>query len=338
MKQENHSNAKTNVHFRSLIHNSDLPNLELSKQFDVSKNTISKWKNRTVFQDKSSRPNSIEYSLSYDEKLILIHLRSTTWWALDEIVELIYGDQASSKRSAVYRLFKANDINTVPQEKKEQAKKFKEYAPGFLHLDVTYLPKIDGTKRYLYVVIDRATRLMYYKIYDNKTAINTKDFVLEAMQFLPFNITHILTDNGLEFTNRLLKSKKGEPCKKLSLLDEICIEKGIEHRLTAPFTPKTNGMVERVNKTIKENTIKINNYDNLEQMQLDLDRFLLTYNTLKRHSSLRKELNVKTPIKALYKWYELEPELFKENPIDFELKILNLKEFIQGIKQQPCET
>ena len=325
MKQENHSNARTNVHFRSIISNSNLSNVELSKKFEISRNTISKWKNRTIFEDKSSRPNNIEYSLSLDEKLILIHLRSSTWWALDEIVELAYGNEAKSKRSAVYRLFKANDINTVPQEKKEQAKKFKEYSPGYLHLDVTYLPKIDGVKRYLYVVIDRATRLMYYKIYDNKTSLNTKEFVLEAMNFLPFNITHILTDNGLEFTNRLLKSKKGEPCKKASLLDEICQEKGIEHRLTEPFTPKTNGMVERANKTIKDNTIKINNYDNLIQMQDDLHKFLKSYNTVKRHSGLRKELNVKTPLNAVYKWYELEPELFKEKPTEFENKLLNLK-------------
>lgn len=324
MKQAHHSNAKTNVHFRSLIHNSHLKVLELSQKYSVSPNTISKWKTRTDFKDKSSRPNTINYSLSYEEKLILIHLRTTIWWALDEIVELVFGDQANSKRSAVYRLFKSENINTVPFEKKEQAKKFKEYSPGFIHLDVTYLPKIEGKKRYLYVVIDRATRLMYYKIYDNKTAINTKDFIVEVMDFLPFNITHILTDNGLEFTNRLLKSKKGEPCKKPSLLDEICIKENIEHRLTKPFTPKTNGLVERLNKTIKENTIKLHQYENLEQMETDLDRFLKTYNTVKRHSALRKELNVKTHLKAVYKWYELEPELFKENPINFETKILNL--------------
>jgi transposase-like protein len=338
MKQENHSNATTNLHVRGLINKSNSTNLDLSKRFEVSQNTISKWKNRSVFEDKSSRPDNIEYSLSYDEKLILTHLRSSTWWALDEIVELVYGSDARSKRSAVYRLFKAENINNVPQEKKEEAKKFKEYSPGFLHLDVTYLPKINAVKRYLYVVIDRATRLMYYRIYDNKTAINTKEFILEAMEFMPFNITHILTDNGLEFTNRLLKSKKGKACEKLSLLDEICIDKKIEHRLTKPFTPKTNGMVERVNRTIKDNTIKINKYENLEQMESDLYGFLQTYNSVKRHPSLRKELNVKTPLKAVHKWYELEPEIFKENPIEFENKILNLKNIIQGNYQQPCET
>lgn len=338
MKQENHSNARTNIHIRSLINNSDSTNLELSKRFEVSKNTIFKWKNRTTFEDKSSKPNTIKYSLSYDEMELLIHLRSATWWALDEIVELVYGEESSAKRSAVYRLFKTNNINNVPQEKKEEAKKFKEYSPGYLHLDVTYLPKINGKKRYLYVIIDRATRLMYYKIYDNKTAINTQDFVLEAMDFLPFNITHILTDNGLEFTNRLLKSKKGESCKKASLLDEICLKENIEHRLTEPFTPKTNGMVERVNKTIKDNTIKINKYQDLQQMQADLYNFLQTYNTFKRHSGLRKEINVKTPLKAVYKWYELEPEIFKEKPIDFENKVISLSKLMQGIKQQPCET
>jgi hypothetical protein len=41
----------------------------------------------------------------------------------------------------------------VPQEQKEQAKKFKEYKPGFLHIDVTYLPKLDGQKYYLFVAI-----------------------------------------------------------------------------------------------------------------------------------------------------------------------------------------
>ena len=145
------------------------------------------------------------------------------------------------------------------------------------------------------------------------------------MAFLPFNITHILTDNGLEFTNRFIKTKKGEPSKKLSLLDEICLKENIQHRLTEPFTPKTNGMVERVNKTIKDNTIKIKTYDNFQQMETHLEDFLFKYNTIRRHGSLRKELNVKTPLKAVYKWYELEPEIFKENPIEFENKILNFQ-------------
>ncbi len=42
-------------------------------------------------------------------------------------------------------------------------------------------------------------------------------------------------------------------------------------------------MVERVNRTIKDSTIKINNYENLEQMETNLYAFLLTYNSNRRH-------------------------------------------------------
>jgi hypothetical protein len=65
---------------------------------------------------------------------------------------------------------------------------------------------------------------------------------------------------------------------------------------------------------------------------------LLQLNVFRRHGSLRKELNVKTPLKAVYKWYELKPEIFKITPIDFENKLLTLKEKLVNLNQQPCET
>jgi hypothetical protein len=56
--------------------------------------------------------------------------------------------------------------------------------------------------------IDRATRTLFFKVYDAKTSENAKIFMDECLAFFPFEITHVLTDNGLEFTNRLIKSKK----------------------------------------------------------------------------------------------------------------------------------
>ena len=197
---------------------------------------------------------------------------------------------------------------------------------------------LNGKKYYLYVVIDRATRTLYYKIYENKTAVNTKDFMLEVKDLFPFDITHILTDNGLELTNKLIRSKKEKLCDKPSLLDEFCVENNIEHRLTKPAAPKTNGIVERVNKTIKNNTIKLNQYQNIDELELNLKTFLATYNTIRRHSGVRKELNVKTPYQALEKWYEINPKIFNKIPIKFKNKILTLKTIRQVEKQQPFET
>jgi transposase-like protein len=268
-----------------------------------------------------------------------VELRSITWWSLDEITEVIKPTDPGSIRSAVYRTFKREGINNVPIKEKEKAKKFKEYDPGFLHIDVTYLPKINGVKYYLFVAIDRATRTLYFKIYDAKTSANTEDFMRECLDFFPYGITHVLTDNGLEFTNRLLKNKKGEYCTKPSKLDDLCSENNIDHRCTKPFTPKTNGMVEKANDIIKKKTIKQNQYDSVKEMDEDLTSFLIHYNLYRRHGSLRRELNVKTPFDAVVKWHELDEKTFNQNPDDFKNKILNLKlEFKARYKEQPCET
>jgi transposase-like protein len=325
MKQTYHANATTNVRLRNTINKSTLTNLQLSEQYGVSQNTISKWKNREKFEDKSSRPNTIHYALSDLEMIIAIELRFLTWWALDEITEAINPENPEKIRSAVYRTFVREGINTLPEKEKEKAKKFKEYDPGYLHIDVTYLPKINGIKYYLFVAIDRATRTLYYKIYDAKTSANAESFMNECIAFFPFGITHVLTDNGLEFTNRLLKNKKGEYCTKPSKLDAICQENNIDHRCTKPFTPKTNGMVEKANDIIKNGTIKKTKYNSLQEMNDDLMQFLVHYNLYKRHGSLRRELKVKTPFNAVEKWHELDPEIFKEKPTEFKNKILNLK-------------
>lgn len=338
MKQVYHSNATTNIRLRSEINKSNLPNNILAVKHGVSENTISKWKNRDSLEDKSSRPSTIHYSLGDLEMIIAVELRVLTWWALDEITEAINIEEPEKIRSAVYRTFVREGINKVPQKEKDKAKKFKEYEPGYLHIDVTYLPKINGVKYYLFVAIDRASRTLFYKVYDAKTSANAECFADKCLDFFPFPITHILTDNGLEFTNRLIKSKKGEYCKKPSKLDVLCQKNNIDHRLTKPFTPKTNGMVEKANDIIKNGTIKKNKYSNVEMMNKDLTKFLIHYNLYRRHGSLRRELKVKTPFNAIEKWHEIKPEIFKENPLRFKNKILALHINNTSCQQQPCET
>lgn len=325
MQQIYHSNASTNVYIRTQIQNNSSSNSLLATQFGVSQQTVSKWKNRDFVQDASCKPLNIVYSLTDIEKALTISLRKSSWISIDEVWETLLIENSKISRSSIYRVLVKEKINKVPIEKREKAKKFKEYEPGYLHIDVTYMPKFNGKSYYLFVAIDRCTRAMIYWIYENKTAENTEDFMDKCFAFFPFYISHILTDNGLEFTNRLLVSKNGNKCTKQSKMDVKCLENNIEHRLTAPFTPKTNGMVERVNGTIKNNTILKTKYVNLTEMKVDLNKFLIFYNANRRHGSLRKELNVKTPIEAIEKWYQLKPEIFIKNPTEFKNNLLTLQ-------------
>jgi transposase InsO family protein len=243
---------------------------------------------------------------------------------LDDLTDTIADVIPTANRSNIYRTLKAFDISRVPVEQKAKAKKFKEYEPGYLHIDVTYLPKFEGQKYYLFVAIDRATRLLYYKVYKNKTAENASLFLQECKEYFPFYITHILTDNGLEFTDKWARGKgkvsgnhkfDKECSKPQGQLPSECKEDSIEHRLTAPYTPQTNGMVE---KTIKNATVKAEDYDNIKDVQKDLNKFLIFYNFNRRHGSLRKELKVRTPFEAVQSWFQTKPEIFKILPDVFQ--------------------
>ncbi len=316
MPQVYHSNARTNQHVREIIQQSNLTNVELANNYNVNVKTIAKHKNRDFLNDKSSRPKRIHYALTPLEKELIKVVRTMTWMELDDLADTIVDIIPNANRSNVYRTLKAFDINRVPQEQKEKAKKFKEYEPGYLHIDVTYLPKFDKQKYYLFVAIDRATRLLYYKVYENKTAANAVSFLKECKEFFPFYLTHILTDNGLEFTDKWARGKgfvSGN-----HKFDVECKDDEIEHRLTAPYTPQTNAMVERVNGTIKNATIKAEEYDNIDDVKKDLNKFLIYYNFNRRHGSLRKELKVRTPFDAVQSWFQTKPEIFKILPDVFQ--------------------
>lgn len=338
MSQVYHSNARTNQYVREIIQKSNLTNTELAAKYNVNIKTISKWRNREFLEDKSSRPDNINYTLTPLDKELIRVVRTLTWMELDDLTDTIADVIPKANRSNVYRTLKAFDISRVPVEQKAKAKKFKEYEPGYLHIDVTYLPKFKGQKYYLFVAIDRATRLLQYKVYENKTAENAVKFLKECKEYFPFYITHILTDNGLapqeyflassgQFTDKYSRGKgfvsgnhifDVECSQSQRQTQSECKEDAIEHRLTAPHTPQTNGMVERVNGTIKNATIKAEDYDNIEDVTNDLKKFLIYYNFNRRHRSLRKELKVRTPFDAVQSWFQTKPEIFKILPDLFQ--------------------
>ena len=98
-------------------------------------------------------------------------------------------------------------------------------------------------------------------------------------------------------------------------------------------------MVEKANEIIKKATVKKQKYETVSEMEKDLSSFLVYYNLYRRHGSLRRELNVRTPLDAVVKWHERKPELFTETPYEFQSKILALRPSKQVLKsQQPCET
>lgn len=181
--QNYHSNATTNLHVRELINNNKENSSvkELAIRFGTSTNTVSKWIKRTNLNDASCCPKNIEHALSDLETSLICSIRKASWFPLDEVTDIMQKSNPSISRISVYRTFVKHQINKVPEAEKEKVSKFKEYEPGYLHVDVTYLPKLNGQKHYLFVAIDRATRLMYCYVYEKKDALSTEDFFSKCM-------------------------------------------------------------------------------------------------------------------------------------------------------------
>ena len=117
-----------------------------------------------------------------------------------------------------------------------------------------------------------------------------------------------LTDNGKEFTDRLFASRARVPTGEYEF-DKLCAELGIEHRLTKPRTPQTNGMVERFNGRISD-VPQSHHFVSGEDLAQTLYRYALLYNQQLPQSTLGS----KTPLDAMKQWYESHPHLFVKRP------------------------
>jgi primosomal protein N' len=89
MQQVYHSNATTNIHIHTELQKKSATNSELALRYNVSEQTISKWKNREFVQDLSSRPHRVNYALTELEKAIVLSLRQSTWMPLNQVWEAI---------------------------------------------------------------------------------------------------------------------------------------------------------------------------------------------------------------------------------------------------------
>ena len=92
---------------------------------------------------------NIEYALTDLEKALAISLRTSSSVSIYEVCENLLEINSKISRSSVYRCFVKEKINRILQEHKDKAKKFKEYKPGFLHINVTYLPKFNSKFNYI---------------------------------------------------------------------------------------------------------------------------------------------------------------------------------------------
>jgi len=146
------------------------------------------------------------------------------------------------------------------------------------------------------------------------------NFLRALIAAVPYRVQTVLTDNGTHFTEPSGNTWTPDEIKQMLARKKLfrahsfelaCAQTDVEHRLTKPRHPWTNGQVERMNRTIKEATVQRFHYVTHDQLRTHLADFVAAYNFARR----LKTLKGLTPYEFICKTWAIEPQRFTLNPL-----------------------
>jgi transposase InsO family protein len=313
MGQVLHGSATTTEAIRRAIQHSQESLRALAKRYGVNQKTVRKWKGRSSVADMRTGPTQPRSTvLSGEEEAIVVAFRRHTLLSLDDCLYALQPTIPHLTRSSLHRCLQRHGIGRLVdiEGDKPAKKRFKSYPIGFFHIDIAEVQTAEG-KLYLFVAIDRTSKFAFVQLVEKANRVTASAFLAALVEAVPYKIHTVLTDNGIQF--RLPPRHANGPTARYTthMFDLRCREHGIEHRFTKINHPWTNGQVERMNRTIKDATVKRYHYDDHNQLRRHLADFVDAYNFGRR----LKTLKGLTPFEFISKCWTSDPQRFKLNPL-----------------------
>lgn len=138
----------------------------------------------------------------------------------------------------------------------------------------------------LHVAIDDASRLAYTEILPDEKKTSAIAFLERALGFFESHgviVERVMTDNGSAYKSHLFR--------------ETLAQRGISHKRTRPYTPRTNGKAERFIQTSLREWLYAAPFETSSQRTAAMSPWLCDYNSRRPHSAL----GGKPPITRLIK-------------------------------------
>ena len=322
MGQVLHGSATTTEAVRRAIQHSQESLRTLAKRYGINPKTVAKWKKRGSVTDLPTGPREPRSTvLSIEDEAIIVVFRQHTLLPLDDCLYALQATIPHLTRSSLHRCLQRHGIGRLPkaQGDKPMKRAFKTYPIGYFHIDIAEVQTAEG-KLYLFVAIDRTSKFAFTELHARATTRTAADFLRALIKVVPYKIHTVLTDNGIHFTDpkgdtwtpaeiRQMIARK-EPFR-THAFEYACALADIDHRLTKPKHPWTNGQVERMNRTIKDATVRRFHYDAHDQLRSHLADFVQAYNFAKR----LKTLKGLSPYEFICKCWTSQPERFTLNPL-----------------------
>ena len=278
------------------------------RHFSISKSVFYRWKNRF------NKDNLI--TLEFNTKLCTPHkLRemTTPTWMLKKIYDIRFNDLEKSKYEIHEELLREGikishkviqkvinrHIELRNTQHKATLKKHRNYSiarikaayelkdkdlGSLVQIDTKYLYVL-GRRFYLYVAIDCKSRYAFIWAYGSCNSTNAADFLTKVIDYFPFPISAINTDNGPEY---LLNFHKR------------CEELEIPHYFNTPHTPTMNSRAERLIQTAEYEFFNYQ-YDLLPILK-DINSRCLLFNDKYNNRRFHHALSYKTPSEYVYNY------------------------------------
>ena len=269
--------------------------------------TVQKWRKRQTTADAKMGPKEPGSTvLTREEEAMVVAFRRHTLLPLDDCLYALQPTIPRLTRSSLHRCLERHGISRLPQLEGDKPKKqrFASYPIGYFHIDIAEVRTEEGKLR-LFVAIDRTSKFTFVRLVGTAGKMEAAQFLRDLVEAVPYRIHTVLTDNGIQFTTR-----KRDIWDSRHIFDRVCDEHGIEHRLTKVNHPWTNGQVERMNRTIKDATVKRYHYRSHDELRAHLQLFIDAYN----HARRLKTLRGLTPYEYVARIWTEEPERFRLDP------------------------
>jgi transposase InsO family protein len=269
---------------------------------NVSKSTVWEWVARwraasepersslVCLTERSSRPRRSPNQVPAEEATRICELRQRTGWSPRRLA-----DEPGVRRShsTVHQVLARAGCSRLPRPERPAIVRYEWPCPGqLLHMDIKKFGKFtepghavtgDRTRRsrrvgweYVHSIVDDCSRIAYSEIHDDEQAPTVTAFTTRALDwFLDLGICteRLMTDNAFAYTRNLG-------------LRELLHQRAITHIRTRPYTPRTNGKVERYQQTLQREWAYALEYASSDARRDSLPHWVRHYNERRTHSAL----------------------------------------------------
>lgn len=221
---------------------------------------------------------------------LIVRLRKKSKYGPARLKLLLAERGVHMSASGIYKVLKRAGL--IKKRTRKIKKKYKKYTafmvrPGQkVQVDVAYLPKLFGKshRQYVYQAIDLFTRITFSAVYSECCPQNTVHFLDRLIRFLPFPVEVFQFDHGSEFTYDMLTHVAVEHPAHTYLNS-----RSISFCFSLVATPRTNGCVERVHRTWREELQRWHRWKRLSELLKDNRTWMRYYNEQRPHSGLKNK-------------------------------------------------